>query len=198
MKPKAAIQRLKPLLKASSFTSEQAKAYKVSSAVLAYYVKIGELVRFARGVYGGINSPGIKDFRWEDLIQAISQVKQGVICLTSALALYQLTEEIPRQHWIAIPNSTRHRSNNSVKIIRLRNIKLGKIYIELDGNKLPIFDRERTIVDAFSYLGKETALKALRVTLIKKGKEKIDLEKIRQYAKILRVKIEPYLLVLSL
>ncbi len=55
-----------------------------------------------------------------------------------------------------------------------------------------IFDRERTIVDAFRYLGRETTLKALKIALTKRGSEKVDIEKIRQYAKKLRIKIEPY------
>jgi hypothetical protein len=33
---------------------------------------------------------------------------------------------------------------------------------------LPIFDRERTIVDAFRYLGRETALKALKKALTRR------------------------------
>ncbi len=43
---------------------------------------------------------------------------------------------------------------------------------------LPIYDRERTVIDAFRYLGRETALKALKMALTKKGAEKIDIEKL--------------------
>ncbi len=180
-----------------SFTSQQAKTIGVSSADLAHYMKTGDLIRIGRGVYKGVNSQAMMDFRWEDLNVAIKRVKNGAICLTSALAVYDLTDEIPRQHWIAIPNNTRHRTDDTVKIIRLRNFKLGKTFIKIDNQKLPIFDRERTIIDSFRYLGIETALKTMRNALTKKGKEKIELEKIGQYAKILHVNIEPYLLVVT-
>ena len=132
-----------------SFTSAEAKKLGMSAALLAYYVKIGELERLARGIYKSTYAPSIDNFQWEDLITAVLQTKNGVVCLVSALALYELTDEIPRQHWIAIPNSTRHRAPRNVRVIRMRNMSLGKTYIKIDNITIPIFDRERTIVDAF-------------------------------------------------
>ncbi len=198
MKPKNALNKLKPLLHASSFTSEEARLRGVSSSTLAYYVKQHELTRIGHGIYRGANAPVADDFRWEDLIEAMQRVKEGVICLTSALSLYHLTEEMPSQHWIAIRNETVHRAMPSTKVVRMRNLTLGKTSIKIGNVTLPIFDRERTIVDAFRYLGRETALKALKIALTKKGAEKVDIEKIRQYAKKLRIKIEPFLIAMTL
>lgn len=198
MKPKNALEKLKPLLKAPSFTSEEARLHGVSSSTLAYYVKQHELTRIGHGVYRGANAPVADDFRWEDLIEAMQRVKEGVICLTSALSLYHLTEEMPSQHWIAIRNDTVHRAMPTTKVVRMRNLTLGKTTIKVGNITLPIFDRERTIVDAFRYLGRETALKALKVALAKRGNEKVDVEKIRQYAKKLRIKIEPFLIAMTL
>jgi len=79
----------------------------------------------------------------------------------------------------------------------MRNLSLGKTKIEVGGLSLPIFDRERTIVDSFRYLSIEIALKALKVALTKRGPEKINLEKIRNYAKVLRVDIQPYILAVT-
>lgn len=177
---------------APSFTSLAAKKLGVSSASLAYYVKIGKLERIARGIYKGTNAPSIDSFQWEDLIIAAQQTKNGVVCLISALALYELTDEIPRQHWIAIPNSTRHRAPKTVRVIRMRNMVLGKTTIKIDKISIPIFDRERTIVDAFRYLSKEIAIKALKEAL-KNKKEKINIEKIMRYSKELRFNISTYL-----
>ncbi len=198
MKPKNALEKLKPLLNASSFTSEEARFYGVSSSTLAYYVKQNELTRIGHGTYRGANAPVVDDFRWEDLIEAMQRVKEGVICLTSALSLYQLTEEMPSQHWIAIRNETIHRAMPGTKVVRMRNLMLGKTTIKIGNITVSIFDRERTIVDAFRHLGRETALKALKIALTKKGREKIDIEKIRQYAKKLRIKIEPFLIAMTI
>lgn len=194
---KTALEKIEPLLQAPAFTSKEAKELGVSAALLSYYAKIGAIEKVGRGVYRGNQAKTVDDFRIEDLANSLLCVKNGVICLVSALVIYDLTEETPRQHWIAIPHQTRHRGNSSLKIIRLRNIELGKTFYKINGIKLPIFDRERTIIDAFRYLSTETALKSLRLALRKKGNEKINFEKLRTYAKILRVKVEPYLLALS-
>lgn len=189
---------LKPLLRTPSFTSREARLHGVSSPTLAYYVKQNELTRIGHGIYRGAHALVTDDFRWEDLIEAMQRVKEGVICLTSALSLYHLTEEMPSQHWIAIRNDTVHRAMPSTKVVRMRNLTLGKTNIKIGNVTLPIFDRERTIVDAFRYLGRESALKTLKTALTKKGSEKINIEKIRLYAKKLRVKIEPFLIVMTL
>ena len=194
MKSKHAITKLGLLLKKPSFTCQEAEAAGVSSSTIAYYARTGDLIRLNRGVYRGAQSPGMEDFRWEDLILTMSKIKNGVICLITALAIYELTEEIPRQYWIAISNKTRHRADRLTRIIRMRNIELGKTTIKINNIKLSIFDRERTIVDAFRFLSIEIAIKALRAGLALSGKNKIRMEKLREYAKILRINIDPYIL----
>ncbi|HZW61725.1 MAG TPA: type IV toxin-antitoxin system AbiEi family antitoxin domain-containing protein [Candidatus Babeliales bacterium] len=198
MKPKNALKKLEPLFRAPSFTSKEASKRGVSSATLAYYVNQNELIRIGHGVYRTAHVPMVDDFRWEELAEAVQRAKDGVICLTSALYFYHLTEEMPSQYWIAIRHGTVHRVAPPVKVVRMRNLNLGKTTIKIGNIKLPIFDRERTIVDAFRYLGRETALKALKAALTKKGAERIDIEKIRKYAKKLRVKIEPFLIAMTI
>ncbi|MBC7712129.1 MAG: AbiEi antitoxin N-terminal domain-containing protein [Rhizobacter sp.] len=176
------------------FDTKLARKLNVSNSSLAYYAKKGDLERVGRGLYKIKNTSLISDFQWEDLVEASVKVKGGVVCLISALALYEITEEIPRAHWIAIPNTSRHRGDDSIRIFRYRNMKLGKTVYDFGDFKLPIFDRERTIIDAFRLLDKEVAIKALRMGLRKKGEARLDLEKLKEYAKILRVRIEPYIL----
>lgn len=184
--------------KTNLVSNKTAKKFNISSASMAYYAKTGELERIGHGLYKFKGSSVVSDVRWEDLVEAAVKVKGGIICLISALALYGLTEEIPREHWIAISNATRHRGDDSIRIVRFRNIKLGKTTYKIDGIELPIFDRERTIIDSFRFLGSEVAIKALKLALTKKGEEKINLEKLRKYGKALRVKIEPYILAVNI
>jgi predicted transcriptional regulator of viral defense system len=174
--------------------TKMARKLNISSSSMAYYAKKGELERVGRGVYKIKNTSVISNFQWEDLVEASAIVKGGVVCLISALALYEITEEVPREHWIAISNTSRHRGDNSIRIMRFRNMKLGKTLYDFGDYKLPIFDRERTIVDAFRLLDKEVAIKSLRMALKKKGEAKLDTEKLKRYAKVLRVKMEPYIL----
>ena len=169
----------------------------LTAATLAHYVSVGDLRRIGRGMYKGSNAPEVEDFRWEDLIETVKRAKDAAVCLISALAFYDLTEEQPRQHWIAIRHDTVHHHPPSTKVVRLRNFDLGKTTAKIGAVTFPIFDRERTIVDSFRFLSRETAIKALKAALKKKGSEKINLERLQEYAKKLRVDIEPYLLAIT-
>ena len=138
MRPQACLHLLIPLLNQPSFTSKEAKILGVPAAVLSHYVKAGKLKRIRRGVYQAIDYQNSEAFRWVDLIEAVHSINGGVICLISALAVYDLTEEIPRQHWIGIRHGTSARSSRQIKIVRFRDLDLGKIEIELEGTRIPI------------------------------------------------------------
>jgi predicted transcriptional regulator of viral defense system len=194
MRSAAALLTLAPLLEKPYFTSKEARDIGVHPAVLSHYVKTGRLKRVSRGVYQRVDYENPHSFKWKDLIEAVHSVKEGVVCLISALAIYDLTEEIPRQHWIAIRHGTSVKKVKGMKIVRSRNIQLGKTKMELEGVMIPIFDRERTIVDAFRLLSRETAIKALKGAIAKGGKNRIDLVKLQEYAKKLRFNITPYLI----
>jgi predicted transcriptional regulator of viral defense system len=192
MRPKICLKALAPLLKKPFFSSRDARAIGVSSSVLSHYVKNGKLKRIGRGLYQGSNYENPS--RWNDLAEIVHSVSGGVVCLISALAVYDLTEEIPRQHWIGIRHGTSARSTRQIKIIRFRDLELGKTKIDLEGVSIPIFDRERTIVDAFRLLSRETAIKALKLAIAKGGKNRLDIVKLEAYGKKLRFDITPYLL----
>lgn len=194
MRPQITLNTLSPLLEKPFFTSREAKAIGVHPALLSYYVKTGHLKRVSRGVYQASDYQNPLALRWEDLIEAVYTIKGGVICLISALAIYDLTEEIPRQYWIAVQHGRFVKQNRNLKIIQLRNMELGKTVIELEASRVPIFDRERTLVDAFRLLSREIAIKALKKALIHVKKNRIDLVKLQTYAKKLRVNINPYLM----
>ena len=185
---------LRPLLQKGSFTSKEARSLGVSSAVLAHYTKTGHLKRISRGIYQGIDYENLSPTRWDDLAEAVHSISGGVVCLISALAVYDLTEELPRQHWIGIRHGTSPRRNRQIKIVRFRNLELGKTEIKIGDISIPIFDRERTIIDAFRLLSRETAIKALKMATSKDKKNRLDLVKLEKYAKKLRFDITSYLL----
>lgn len=195
MKKTPRLDAIQSLLTQPSFTADQAKKLGVAPALVAYYIKKGQLRRLSRGIYQSTDYQGSpENFQWEDLIEAVHSVPGGVICLISALAIYNITDEIPRKHWIAVRHGTTIIRDSSLKIIRFRNIELGKTIIYLNGIQIPIFDRERTIVDSFRMLDSETAIKALKIALSQKGAPKLDLIRLQEYAKKLRFDITPYLI----
>lgn len=173
MRPMSALFAIKPLLERPFFTSKEAREKGVHPSTLAYYVKTGRLKRVQRGVYQRNGCKNSYLFRWKDLIKAVYTVKGGVVCLTSALAIYNLTEEMPRHYWIAIRHGSSPKRDCEFKFVRFRNMELGKTEIEVEGVNVPIFDRERTILDAFRLLSRETAIKALKMALSQR--EKIEL-----------------------
>src|SRR5271163_4735395 len=191
MRSAAALLTLAPLLEKPYFTSKEARDIGVHPAILSYYVKTGYLKRIRRGVYQRVDYQNPSAFRWEDLAESVYSIKEGVVCLISALAVYDLTEEIPRQHWIAVRHGTSVKTTRGLKVVRYRNMQLGRTEVELEGNKIPVFDRERTIIDAFRLLSRETAIKALKAAITKSGKNRIDLVKLQEYAMKLRFNISP-------
>ncbi|MFK8137776.1 MAG: type IV toxin-antitoxin system AbiEi family antitoxin domain-containing protein [Bdellovibrionales bacterium] len=195
MKSMTEFKKLEPLLLKPLFRASEANELGVSTSLLAYYIKQGLIERVARGVY---RSPGVTpnvDFMWEDLVTTVNSIPSGVICLTSALSIYELTDEIPRKHWIAIPNSTTAPKRKNIKAVRMRDIKTEMKIMSLGEEKVKIFSIERTLVDSFRFLSKEVAIKALRAAI--KGDKKIDLKKLQSIAKKLRVDINPYLMTVT-
>lgn len=198
MKRLGSLDQMKSLLERPLFTAKDANAMGIYSSLICHYVKTGRLRRLSRGTYQSRNyQSSDASSQWEDLISAVLSISGGVVCLISALAVYDIAEQIPRQHWIAVKHSTSIKRERIIKIVRLRNMNLGKTFINLEGVKIPIFNRERTIVDAFRLLSHESAIKALKMALSQKGKQRLDLKKLQAYAKKLRVNIDPYLMAVS-
>lgn len=106
----------------------------------------------------------------------------AVISLISALDFYSLTDQILREHWLAIPHSQKVPVRDRIRAVRMRNTTLGRTTVQIGEYELAIFDRERCIVDAFRYLSPEIAIKALQAYLQAKD-HKPDLRKLQEYAK---------------
>ncbi len=183
----------KLLSKKAVFSSEEGRKVGIPSRMLAYFCTKGQIERVSRGMYKTKSLNFDADFEWEDLAVTSLSIPNGVICLISALCYYGLTDEIMREFWIAVPHATTSPSRTNTHIVRMRNISFGQITIEIGNQKLKIFDRERTIVDSFRYLDKETALKALQAYLKRSKIRQPDIDKLLRYAKKLRVDLAPYI-----
>lgn len=184
---------LKALSKKPVFTSKEGREVGIPPRMLAYFCKKGQIERVSRGIYKIKNVDFESEFEWEDLALTALSIPKGVICLISALCYYGLTDEIMREFWIAVPHSTTSPTRENAHIIRMRNLTFGQTTIKIGDQRLKIFDRERTIVDAFRYLDKEISLKALQAYLKPSRERKPDIDKLLRYAKKLRVDLTPYI-----
>jgi Transcriptional regulator, AbiEi antitoxin len=183
----------KKLLLKPSFTGKDAKAHGIDPHALSYYVNKGVLERVARGVYRNPNVENDAPFEWQDLLETAQSIPEGTICGISALSYYELTQEIQRKFWIAVPFHAGIARRPKTKILRTRNLSLGRVPLKVDQYQTFIFDRERCVVDAFRYLSKESALRTLKEYLRPTKDRKPDLPKLGRYARALRVNISPYL-----
>ncbi|HHF7353957.1 TPA: hypothetical protein ACPSKZ_003883, partial [Legionella anisa] len=183
------------LLEKPVFTSKEANELGMSPSLLCYYIQKDIIHRVDKGLYQAVSVKKKFDFKWEDLIFTVKSISQGVICLVSALAIYELTDEMPRKHWIAVPHSTTKPIRTKTIIKRMRDVSTGLTTWNIDGESVPIFNMERTIIDAFRFLSKEIALKALHIGLREK---QIDPQKLQSYAKKLRIDITSYLLAMRI
>jgi predicted transcriptional regulator of viral defense system len=188
--------QLQDLLQRPSFSIGDAAQLGIPRHALAHFVKTGMLERVYKGVYRSSHYELKVDFEWENLAQVAASIPDGVICLISALCYYNLTDEIMREAWIAVPHRSYAPRRPHTRIVRMRNIELGRTEIQLGEFKLRIFDRERTIVDAFRYLGIEIAIKAIK-RYMADNEHRPDLRKLSDYARALRVNLTPYILLFT-
>lgn len=188
---------IEKLVERAVFTAEESREAGIPSRMLAHFCKKGVIERISRGVYRGESTEIDIDFRWEDLALVAMSIPKGVICLISALCYYGLTDQIMREFWIAVPHASKSPKRTKTHIVRMRNMELGQTEITIGATRLKIFDKERTVVDAFRYLSHEVAIKALQEYLKQRKPLRPNLEKLLKYAKTLRVNIYPYIMALT-
>ena len=187
---------IEELLERPLVSSKDLRENGYKPSLLSYYESKGVLEKVARGLYKNTTHPPEIDFQWEDLAYMVLSIPGGVVTGISALALYGITEEIPRQHWIAVPHATSIGKRPNTRIVRQRNHELGISSISVGDIDIPIYDLERTLVDAFRHLSIEAAIKALKFAF-KSPKHKPDLRKLSQYSKELRHNIDEYILMVT-
>jgi predicted transcriptional regulator of viral defense system len=198
MKSSKYLQAFQGLSKKSIFTAEEGRLAGIPSRMLSYFCARGLIERISRGMYKLKEFEFDQDFEWEDLALTAMSMPNGVICLISALCYYNLTDEMMREFWIAVPHSTTSPKRANAHIVRMRNITLGQTPTRIGNIDLRMFDRERTIVDAFRYLDKEIALKALKIYLKTTKESKPDIKKLMKYARLLRVDLTSYIMALMI
>ncbi len=172
-------------------TTRDARRVHVSSSSLSRLASSGVISRVARGVYLNTRATEQIPIHIEDLISSVKSVRYGAICLISALSYYKLTNEIPRENWISIPQNFNPRKRRNIRFVKLPDYKLGLKLLRIKGVTVKIYDEEMTIVDSFKYLSFETAIEALENYFRKKRNP--DIEKLKKYSKERNIDISRYL-----
>lgn len=172
----------------------------VTASTVSRLEREGAIARLARGLY---QLPDASIDAHHTLAEAAKLVPKGVICLTSALAYHELTDQIPAKVWIAIgPKDWRPKflyPPARFAHFPSTHQRTGVEHHTIDGVDVPIFGIAKTIADLFRYrrtVGINIALEGLREAL---RKRKVTPAQIAKYASDARVwkTMEPYVSALT-
>lgn len=156
----------------------------------------GIIETLARGLYRLASLPPLSS---PDLVTVGRKFPQSVVYLISALSFHDLTTQIPHEVWIAVPRNSEppQLSYPPLRVARLSG-KAYKAGIEdhfVDGTRIRVYSREKTLVDCFrrrNDIGLDVAIEAVRAY---KSQGKVNVDAIMKYANDLRATqvIRPYL-----
>lgn len=162
MDPARRLLTLEPI-----FRSSDAVAAGISWRELYSMRDEGEILQLSRGLYQRADAAGAGDL---DFVTVCGRAPDGTICLDSALAYWDLTDDIPALVHLAVARGA-HRPRidhppTRVHVFHAATFKLGRQQVGAEaGERFWITDRERTVVEAFRLprlVGEDAALHALR------------------------------------
>lgn len=155
-------------------TPATARQQGMSRSTLHRAARDGTLERIARGIYLPADANNA-DWEW---IEAASRRPEATICLPSALARHDLTDEIPATLNVAIHREARIPAGTSAITwhrFHTATFDLGRDEVPIPGTDqtIGLYTPERSIVDAFRLrgtIGYELPLQALKEWLRRGGK----------------------------
>ena len=163
-------ERLLRLLKRRGMVrSAEMQSLGITAATAARLVRDGRIVRLSRGLY---QLPDAPMDAHHALAEVAKRVPKGVICLLSALAFHDLTDQLPPKVWIALGRKdwTPRVEYPPLRIARFSEHELG-YGIEthkIEGVTVRITNVTKTLVDAFRYrrdIGITVCVESLRAAL---------------------------------
>jgi predicted transcriptional regulator of viral defense system len=150
-----------------TFTTQTALQAGLSYRELYQMRDDGELFELSRGVFRSADAPAAA---FPDLLAVAYRVPIGVICMISAAAVHDLTDELPPRVQVAVPRG-RHRPRISYPPVQVLNFEaatfeLGLIQLEdAPSEQIRIYNPARTVVDLMRLrhlAGENIALTVLR------------------------------------
>lgn len=148
----------------------------------------GIVEQLARGMFRLVEIP---DFSEPDLVLVSKKIPNGVICLISALAYYEITTQIPHFVYVAIPSKSR-RSTLDYPPIRYfyyseTVYKAGVETISIGDYPVKIYNIEKTLADCVKFrnkIGIDVVIEALKMYWKRQGTR---IDRLYEYAKLNRV-----------
>ncbi|MFQ5691384.1 MAG: type IV toxin-antitoxin system AbiEi family antitoxin domain-containing protein [Gemmatimonadota bacterium] len=156
----------------------------------------GALERLGRGLYRLADLPPLGN---PDLVGVSLRVPDGVLCLLSALAVHEITTQIPHEVYVALKRGAEppRLEHPPVRVYWFT----GKAFTEgieihrLDGVDVHVYGAAKAVADCFKYrnkLGLEVALEALKLYLRDKRGRPDDLVRFARVCRVEKV-MRPYI-----
>lgn len=145
------------------------RAAGITAATVSRMERNGEVLRLARGLY---QLPDAPLDAGHSLAEVAKRVPNGVVCLTSALAFHSLTDQLPRNVWLAIGQKdwAPRPDGSSIRIVRFTAGLLGE-GVEthlIEGVPVKVFGVAKTVADCFRHrnkIGQSVAIEGLQEAL---------------------------------
>ncbi len=141
----------------------------VTAATMSRMERDGEVLRLARGLYQ-LPDAGL-DVN-HSLAEVAKRAPKAVICLVSALAFHGLTDQLPRQIWLAIGRKdwAPKTDGPAMRIVRFTESLLNESVEThvIEGVPVKVFGIAKTIADCFRYrnkIGLSIAIEGLQEAL---------------------------------
>jgi len=157
-----------------TFTTQTAREFGLHPRDLYRLRDDGALMELSRGVFRQVDAPTPQ---WPDLLAVAYRAPVAVVCCVSALAVHDLTDEIPAAVQIAVPRRTRppRIDHPPTEVFRFAeaSFELGvSTVLAAPGENVRVYSPERTVVDVIRLrhrLGEPLAFGALRRYLRRGG-----------------------------
>ena len=170
----------------------------VSRSYLDDLVEKGDLTKVGKGIYALASAePSI----YRSYAEVATAIPDAVIAIVSALSFHDIGTQLPWAVWVAFPRQSRSyvpvSIETPIEVIRMDQNLLydGAEEHIIEGVHVRIHSVEKALADSFKYLGRvglNVALEALKDAW---GKNKIDMDKLQEYAARDHVwtKMKPYI-----
>ena len=145
------------------------KGAGITAATISRMVHAGDVIRLARGLYQLPDAPLDAN---HSLAEAAKRVPKGVVCLVSALAYHELTDQLPRAVWMAIGTKgwMPKEGRSAMRIVRFTDGLLADdvITVQIENVPVKVFGVAKTVADCFRHrrtVGQTVALEGLQEAL---------------------------------
>lgn len=174
----------------------EARKYGISPAMLYRLRDQGVIQPMVRGLYRLAESPPLTH---PDLIAVARKIPPAVICLISALAFHDLTDEVPHVVEYALPRGSEPPRLDwpptHLYWFSGPAYSEGIETLAVDGSPVRVYGPEKTLADCFKYrnkLGLDVVLAAVRRY---RASRRFQADELMRYARICRVHnvMKPYL-----